>query len=200
MSDPRSLEGQRGPDTREPRGWAPVRDLLRMHTGAPHDRVDWDRLATRTVAGAGAELARRRARTGRPWGAQRRRRGAWWEVAAGWVRPATAAAAVAALAAVVIGTPVVPTGGSAGDTAATGASLAAAPAAAAPDGSGSGRLAGPADPATADAGAADAWVLLGAMGSGDGGEGGSRSGAEQGLLAGSAVDRDSLYLAVVDAR
>lgn len=86
----------------------------------PYDAVRWDSLAERIVAGAQDELARRRAGARLPGGtSQRRGARAWWEVTAGWARPAVAAAVamIAVAAALVIATPGAPSVASGGDTA-----------------------------------------------------------------------------------
>lgn len=85
----------------------------------PYDTVRWDALAERIVAGAQDELARRRVGARLPGGTSLRRGvRAWWEVTAGWARPAVAAAVamIAVAAALVIATPGAPLSASGGDT------------------------------------------------------------------------------------
>ncbi len=93
-----------------------------MHIAAckpPYDAVRWDALAERIVAGAQDELARRRMGARLPGGTSVRRGvRAWWEVTAGWARPAVAAAVamIAVAAALVIATPGALSIASGGDT------------------------------------------------------------------------------------
>jgi hypothetical protein len=72
----------------------------------PYDAVDWDAVAARILSAADAELGRRRTLAGRA-GALRWRVRAWWEVTAGWARPAVAAAVamIAVATALVIANP-----------------------------------------------------------------------------------------------
>jgi hypothetical protein len=84
----------------------------------PYDAVRWDTLAERIVASAQDDLARRRGVVGLPSGTGLRRGvRAWWEVTAGWARPALAAAVtmIAVAAALMIATPAAPSAGTGGD-------------------------------------------------------------------------------------
>jgi hypothetical protein len=87
----------------------PVLSLVQLAAcRPPYDTVRWDALADRIVADAQDELGRRRTVAGVP-SVRNVRRGvrAWWEVTAGWARPALAAAVamIAVAAALVISTP-----------------------------------------------------------------------------------------------
>jgi hypothetical protein len=87
--------------------------LIREHQQpVPARSVDWDALAARIVDGGRAELSARQ-RSAHAIGAQASLRraapGRWWEVTAGWARPAIAAALVvsAISTAVVLASPTV---------------------------------------------------------------------------------------------
>jgi negative regulator of sigma E activity len=87
----------------------PVSELVRTYASRPpYEAVNWDAMEARIVAGSNEELERRRvaASRGRA-GVFRQRVTAWWEVTAGWARPAMAAAvaAVAVATALVVTTP-----------------------------------------------------------------------------------------------
>lgn len=89
----------------------------------PYDAVRWDALADRIVAGAHDELARRRASAGLSSGkSQRRGVRAWWEVTAGWARPAMAAAVamIGVAAALMVATPATPSGATGTDAPSAG--------------------------------------------------------------------------------
>jgi len=93
MSDRGEHAGSGGRLDRGDRAPDPTAQLLRAHgRQPPYDAVEWDRLAARIAAGAGPELTRRRAMMplGRPQFTPPVR--PWWEIAAGWARPALAAA------------------------------------------------------------------------------------------------------------
>ena len=109
------------PGTNNGRTDAEMLALIREHhEPVPVGAVDWNALATRIVGSGSAELsARQRAAytIGTPAPLGRPSPHPWWEVTAGWARPAIAAALVvcAISTAVVIASPTV-TVADAGDT------------------------------------------------------------------------------------
>jgi hypothetical protein len=98
--------------------------IVRAHaTRPPYNAVDWDGFAARITSAAAPELDRRRKAA--RWSDSRRDRfrvRAWWEITAGWARPALAAA-VATIA--VAGTLVLATWGATSALSADGATVTA---------------------------------------------------------------------------
>jgi hypothetical protein len=119
MPNDRSSDAREQPAGSHVREGDAVSALLRTYGNQPpYDAVNWEGIAARILAASDADLARRRSLAGRggvvPWRVR-----AWWEVAAGWARPAVAAAVamIAVASALVIATPAAaPASGAAGTT------------------------------------------------------------------------------------
>ncbi len=107
MPNDRSHDAHEQPVTARIGEVDPVSTLVRTYASRPpYNAVDWDAVAARIVSAADAELQRRRTLAGRA-GVLRWRVRAWWEITAGWARPAVAAAVamIAVATALVIANP-----------------------------------------------------------------------------------------------